>query len=320
MSRSIKLDTIDREEQLLVRLVWACEIEGLTQAQAAERFGLTRLRVNKALNEARARGILRVSIDSVYASAAEQEWQLEGAFGLTRAVVVPHAQRPEAVTQLVAAGLAGHLNTLLADGSITRLGMSWGNTLNLATRFVQPIDRPDLEIVSVMGGVAIGSDVNGYEITTRMADLCNARLSYFTAPLFAGSPESRDVLMQQDVIVDILRKVRGCEAVALATSDLERSLLVQEALPRDVNATDLIALGGVGDIIGYVLDENGQAIDHDLNRRVLGVSLEELQDIPNVILAAGGAHKVAIIRAALRRGLVNTLVTDEETAARLLAG
>ena len=35
MSRFIKLDQIDPEEQLLVRLVWACEVEGLTQADAA---------------------------------------------------------------------------------------------------------------------------------------------------------------------------------------------------------------------------------------------------------------------------------------------
>ena len=53
MSRSIKLPQIDQEEQLLVRLAWACEVEGLTQADAAERFGITRLRVNKALSEAR---------------------------------------------------------------------------------------------------------------------------------------------------------------------------------------------------------------------------------------------------------------------------
>ena len=73
--------------------------------------------------------------------------------------------------------------------------MSWGNTLNLATRFVSPLDRPDLEVVSVMGGLTQGSDLNSFEITTRLADLCNARHSYFTAPLYAGSAESRATIM-----------------------------------------------------------------------------------------------------------------------------
>ena len=39
-----------------------------------------------------------------------------------------------------------------------------------------------------------------------------------------------------------------------------------------------------------------------------------------MILAAGGPHKVAVNRAILRRGVVDTFVTDEATARALLAG
>lgn len=318
MSRSIKIDQIDEEEQLLVRLAWACEIEGLTQADAAARFGITRLRVNKALGEARRRGILRISIDSIYTAAANLEWQLERAFGLSRALVVPSAANPASVTPLISAGLGSYLGVVLSDPDLHTFGMSWGNTLNLATRFMQPIDRPDLEIVSIMGGVARGSDVNGYEITTRLADLCNAEHSFFTAPLFASSAASQKMFIQQDVVAEMLDKIRACGAVALATGDLFSSLLVRDALPKDIDVEELRALGGVGDIIGLVLDESGALIDHPVNQRVIGVSLDDLMTIPNVILAAGGPHKVAVINSALRRGFVNTLVTDEHTARALL--
>ena len=319
MSRYIKLERIDPDEQLMVRLAWACEIEGMTQADAARRFGITRLRVNKALAEAKRRGILRVSVDSIFAAAAETEWQLERAFRLRRAVVVPTPEDPASVTPLVAAGLGGFLGELLQSTDVRSFGMSWGNTLNLATRHMQPLDRPDLEIVSIMGGVARGSDVNGYEITTRLADLCNAEHSFFTAPLYASSPESRSLILEQEVIGDMVRKICGCDAVALATGDLETSLLVRDALPGDIRREDLIAAGGVGDIIGHILDASGQLIDHPINRRVIGVSLEDIARIKNVVLAAGGQQKVPIIRAALRRGLVDTLVTDEKTASALVA-
>lgn len=318
MSRSVKIDQIDEDEQLLVRLAWACEIEGLTQAEAARRFGITRLRVNKALGEARRRGILRISVDSIYAAAADLEWQLERGYGLSRAVVVPSSQNPASVTPLIGAGLGSYLGPILADPDLRKFGMSWGNTLNLATRFMQPIHRPDLEIVSIMGGVARGSDVNGYEITTRLADLCNAEHSFFTAPLFASSAASRTMFMQQDIITDMVDKIRSCGAVALATGDLSSSLLVRDALPRDIDPEELMALGGVGDIIGHVLDESGALIDHPVNQRVIGISLDDLMKIPNVILAAGGLHKVPVITAALRRGFVDTLVTDEDTARAVL--
>jgi DNA-binding transcriptional regulator LsrR (DeoR family) len=319
MSRSIKTEQIDVDEQLLVRIAYACEIEGLTQAEAAERFGLTRLRVNKGLSDLRQRGILRVSIDSIYAASAELEWRLAERFGLRRAVVVPSPEKPASVTPLVSAGLGGHLGALLQDPAVRRFGMSWGNTLNLATRHMQPINRPDLEIVSVMGGIMRGSDVNGYEITTRLADLCNAEHSFFVAPVYAGSAESRRMFMEQDVILEALEKLRGCDAVALAAGDLESSLLVRDALPRDVELADLVRLGGVGDIIGHILDAEGRLVDHDINRRLVGLTLDDLRAIPDVILAAGGAHKVPVVCAALRAGFVNTLVTDEATAEAVLA-
>jgi DNA-binding transcriptional regulator LsrR (DeoR family) len=318
MSRSIKLEQINAEEQLLARLAWACEIEGMTQADAAKRFGITRLRVNKALGEARKRGILRISVDSIYAAAAELEWKLEHAFRLARAIVVPSPQDAASVTPLVAAGLGAHLGEVLQDASLTHFGMSWGNTLNIATRHMQPLNRPDLEIVSIMGGVSRGSDVNGYEITTRLADLCNAEHSFFTAPLYAGSAESQKLFLEQDVIRDMLTKIRSCGAVGLATGDLSTSLLVRDAMPADIDKAELIALGGVGDIMGYILDAEGALIDHPINTRVIGISLDELDKIENVILAAGGLHKVPVIGAALKRGLVDTLVTDENTAIALL--
>ncbi len=320
MSRYIKTEQINAEEQLLVRLAWACEIEGMTQADAAERFGITRLRVNKGLSEARRRGILRVSVDSIFAAAAQLEWQLDEKFGLTRSIVVPSPEKNDSVTPLVAAGLGAHLDDLLRDKKISRFGMSWGNTLNLATRHMQPLDRPELEIVSIMGGVSRGSDVNGYEITTRLADLCNAQHSLFPAPLYAGSRESQALFMEQDVIEEMLEKIRSCEAIALATSDLKSSLLVRDALPNGVKPAELMALGGVGDITGHILNAEGGLIDHPLNGQVIGLTLDEMAEIDNVILAAGGAHKVPVIRAALRRRFVDTLVTDENTARALIDG
>jgi DNA-binding transcriptional regulator LsrR (DeoR family) len=81
---------------------------------------------------------------------------------------------------------------------------------------------------------------------------------------------------------------------------------------------DLRALGAVGDVLGTVVDAEGQPIPHPINERVIGIGIEDLGPIPNVILAAGGPHKVPIVRAILKRGVVNTLVTDETTARALL--
>jgi lsr operon transcriptional repressor len=97
-----------------------------------------------------------------------------------------------------------------------------------------------------------------------------------------------------------------------------KSLLMRDALPPDTTIAQLIAAGGVGDILGTVIDAQGRPIDHPINERVIGIGLPDLTAVRNVILAAGGAHKVRVIRAILAHGSINTLVTDEATATALL--
>jgi DNA-binding transcriptional regulator LsrR (DeoR family) len=72
-------------------------------------------------------------------------------------------------------------------------------------------------------------------------------------------------------------------------------------------------------VLGRFLDADGNLVPHPLNQRTVGVDLDALQSIPERILAAAGPHKVGIIRAAARRGIVDTLVTDDMTAELLIA-
>jgi len=319
MPRAPKLPQIDTDERFLAHVAWAYHTEGLTQERVAEKLGVTRLRVNKALSDARARGLVRITFNTAFAACAELEAALCARFDLLQAYVAPSPVDTRDVQMIVGAALGNLLSEVLLNPSVRLFGMSWGGTLNIATRFVAAMTRPDVEVISVMGGLTRGSDLNSFEITTRLADLIGAQHSYFTAPLYAGSLESRDTIMQLDVFRAVLEKLRSVDALAMAAGDLStRSLLMRDGLPADVTMAALMAAGGVGDVLGTVIDAEGQPIDHPINQRVIGMGLDDLVAIPNVILAAGGPHKVAVNRAILKRGVVNTLVTDAATARALL--
>jgi len=319
MPRAPKLPQIDTDERFLAQVAWAYYTEGLTQERVAEKLRVTRLRVNKALSDARARGLVRITFNTAFAACAESEAALCARFGLTQAYVAPSPEDSRDVQMIVGAALGNLLSEVLLHPAVRLFGMSWGGTLNIATRFMAAMTRPDVEVISVMGGLTRGSDLNSFEITTRLADLIGAQHSYFTAPLYAGSRESRDTIMQLDVFRAVLEKLRSVDALAMAAGDLStRSLLMRDGLPADVTMEALVAAGGVGDVLGTVIDADGQPIDHPINQRVIGMGLDDLMAIPNVILAAGGPHKVAVNRAILKRGVVNTLVTDAATARALL--
>lgn len=320
MARAPKLPQIDTEQRFLAQVAWAYYVEGLTQEKVAEKLGATRLRVNKALSEAHRVGLVRITFNTAYAACFDLEQALCERFGLKQAYVAPAPAQESDVQTITGAALGNLLSEVLADPAVKSFGMSWGGTLNIATRFLAALERPDLEVISVMGGLTRGSDLNSFEITTRLADLMGAQHSYFTAPLYAGSAESRDTIMQLDVFRDVLERIRAVDALAMAAGDLsKRSLLMRDALPNGTTIEELRAAGGVGDILGTVINAEGKPIDHPINEKVIGIGIPDLARIPNVILAAGGAYKVAVCRAILGLGLIDTFVTEENTARALVA-
>lgn len=307
------------DERFLARVAWACEIEGLTQAEAADRFGVTRLRVNKALAEARARGIVRVYVQSTYSPCVELEQALKTRFSLADAHVAPVSDPADPVKELIGSYLGQYLSTLLADTAITRFGMSWGSTLNHAMRHMRPLNRPDLEIVSVMGCVTRASDLNIIESARLLANVCKAQKRYFTAPLYAGSARSRNLLVKQDVFADMIERIRSVDALTMTLGDMSaRSNMIRDGLPAKVSVQELLDAGAVGDALGYYLDATGRPIKHPINGCVIGMELADLATVDNVVLAAGGEHKRDVLRAFLTLGYTDTLITDQATAAALL--
>lgn len=309
----------DPEERFQVRVAWLYHVEGLTQGAIADYLRVTRLRVNRALRDAMRNGVVRVTIHSRYAPCMDLEAEVKDRFGLKDVAIAPQPSDDANVQPIVGFELGRYLSELLQDGRLKSFGIAWGNTLNFATQAITPLKREDLEIVSVMGGLPKGSDVNSFEITTRLAELCAAKRTYLTAPLYASTEQSRDTIMVQEVFQEVLTKIRRADAIAMGAGDMsKRSLLIRDGLPKDVQVRDLVAAGAVGDMLGYFIDEAGRLIDHPINRRVIGIDPLELRSIPNVILAAGGQHKVKVIAAALKTGLFDVLVSDQRTAESIL--
>lgn len=294
-------------------------MEGLTQAQIAERLGLTRIRVNRLLQEARSSGLVRITLNSRITSCVAMEERLKGQCGLRDAAIVPTPDDPDLVPVLLGAAAGEYLSKFVTERPVSTIGVGWGATLRETIRQITPADHPALLVTSMMGGLTRGSELNSFEIAIELARRFNAQSSYLAAPIYAGSPESRDIIVAQDVFREVLDRVAAVDLALLSLGDLTpRSLLIRNGLPRDVTASALAACGAVGDVLGQFLDRHGQPIDHPINRRVIGLPLAELDRIGTVVLAAGGLNKTEIVAAALRRGIADVLVCDEKTAAAAL--
>lgn len=315
-----EVDRVDEDAHFLARVAWHYYVEGINQQAVADRLATNRLRINQALRDARKEGIVRIAIESPFLRSVELEAEMRERFELKRVRIVPSPADPQKVQATVGAALAMEISPILADSRIRRFGLTWGMTIYHASRFLRPTARPDLEFVSLLGGIAQGSDVNSFDIIKAFASQYDAKRTYFTAPVYAPSKAARDAIVGTDLFDDVFERIRTTDACVIGVGDMSRdSLLIRYAVPSDVDVGELIEAGAVGDLQGQFLNASGELIDHEINERIIGIGAADLAQIGGAILAAGGSGKVPVIRAALSTGAFEGLVTDQQTAEKVLA-
>jgi DNA-binding transcriptional regulator LsrR (DeoR family) len=303
------------EAQVQARVAWYYYVGGMTQQEIANRLGLTRLRVNRIVGQVRSDGLVRIEVKLPLANCVALEERLKARYSLDDVTVVPSVSDPDIQQQMIGEAAGAMLDLLLDDG--IGLGVGWGRTLRAAARRLTARRLNGSWVAALMGGLTRGSGTNTFEVATEFARTLGAECYYVPAPIYCPSVESRSTLLTHYGLADVMRRAREGNVALVSAGDLSsRSLLastsiVSESLP------ELRAAGAVGDLLGSYLDEYGRIIDHSLNKRVMALSLEELKDYPTSILASGGEHKLAVVRAVLNARYVRRLVTDEAVAGAL---
>ncbi len=303
-------------EHIRARVVWYYYVGGLTQQEIADKLGLTRLRVNKIIGQARSDGSVKIDIRLSLTQCVELETRLKERFGLSDARVIPAVPDPDEQQRLIGEAAGTVLDPLIEDGKV--LGVGWGRTLASAIKNLTQRRYTSASVATLMGSLTRAYGTAPLEVASGFAKKLGAECFYLAAPIYCPTSDSLQMLRTHYGIAEAMRRARSSDIAIISCGDLsERSQLATTQTVAE-NVTGLIAAGAVGDVLGVFLDSEGHAIDHPLNERVMALSPAELKDIPHTILASGGAHKVPIIRAILKAGLVKSIVTDEAAAALVL--
>jgi DNA-binding transcriptional regulator LsrR (DeoR family) len=304
-------------DQTVARVVWYYYVGNLTQQEIADRLGLTRLRVNRIIGQARADGTVRVDLRVPLVDCVALGAQLAERFGLKAASVVPAMDDTPEQRRVIGEEVGLMLDRILREG--IGVGIGWGRTLRASLARLPRRALPRSFVVSLMGGLTRGSGINTFEVSTQFAEALQAECWYLAAPLYCPSAESREELLSHEDLADVMRRAREVGVALVTCGDLsDNSLIASMQAVRD-HRDALRAAGAVGDMLGSFIDEGGRVVDHELNRRVVALSPEELRAVPDSILASGGLNKVQIIRGILEGHYVNRIVTDEACARALLA-
>ena len=314
-------------DQITARVIWYYYVGSLTQQEIADRLGLTRLRVNRIIGQARADGSVRIDVRLPLLDCAALAAQLIGKFGLADAVVVPSLRDAGESRRVIGEETGLLVDRVLREGQ--SLGIGWGRTLRAslarlphraagAQSAQQSDGRASAGVVGLMGGLTRGSGINTFEVSTQFADALGAECWYLAAPLYCPTEEIRHALLTHAGLADVMRRAREVQVALMTCGDLSDASLIASLDMVKSQRHELLAMGAVGDLLGHFIGGGGELVDHPLNRQVFALSPTELSRVPVSILASGGLNKVPIIRAALSARYVNHLVTDEACAHALL--
>jgi DNA-binding transcriptional regulator LsrR (DeoR family) len=309
---------IDQDEQRRTRIAWLYYVEGRTQAEIAAALGVNRLKVVRDLAAARETGLVQIRIGGRLAECVALERALCAGFGLKDAIVLPAPADPASLPATLGMAAGHYLSDHLQAGMT--LGIGWGRTLRWSARSV--LQRPvhGLTVVSLMGGLGRASEFNTYETAARLAEALEATCLYMAAPTYASSAALRDLLMDQASLREVCARAAAADLALFSTGSLDPGApTLTLGLLTEAERRSLIEAGAVGDLLGHFVDASGEILAHPVNDRVVGLPPCRLAQVRRSILASGGPDKLPVVRAVLRAGYANVLVTDEATARALCA-
>lgn len=307
------------ERRLLVKIAKLYYFDGWTQAQIAKKQNVSRPVISKLLNNAKKEGIVEIYIKDETVLTVELEDQLEKKYGLEEVVVVSTSNfTREKLKQQIGKRAASYLSKHLQG--VTDLGVSWGSSvLSLVEEY--PYERrSDLNIVPIIGGM--GNEfvhLHSNQLCSQLAQKMNASCSYLYAPAMVESDELKNTFTHVKEIAHVLEKGRNVDMALVGIGNpFKEATLEKMGYLQENDLKSLREAGAVGNIGSSFFNAQGEEIDHPLNTRFIGLNIEEIKNIPNVIGIVEGVHKLESIDAALKGELLNVLIIDEHTAQALI--
>jgi DNA-binding transcriptional regulator LsrR (DeoR family) len=295
--------------------------EGLLQDEIVARLNLSRSKVSRLLQQARDEGIVRITVLEPPGVYADLENSLENRYHLQEAIVV-EAHQPESqvvVSREIGIAAARYLARDIQPNDT--IGISWGSTLNEMVEHLEPMALSNVHVVQIIGGLGRPeSEIHATDLCRRMAHRLGCKMTLLPAPGIVDDQTTRNVYLSDSHVQRAINHFSGIrEAYVGIGSPAPDSVVMRDGYILSQNEMDqLLSKGAVGDIALRYFDAYGQPVVSEIDRRVIGMDLEEFSRVERVIGVTGGPQKTAAILGALRGHHIDVLITDHATALRLL--
>lgn len=295
---------------LATKAAWFYYMENYTQHQIAEAMGLSRAKVIRLLEDAKTDGIIQFNFRKDDSTRVSLEKNLIATYGLNDAFVVPTPLNEAALTHTISRAAALYVSDHLRPGGYLNIG--YGDTVSSMLGYLAKEHEDPINVVSMTGGVS-------YYLPSVSSTAYAMHLFLIPSPLIVSSSEVRDALLGEKSIQEIYAMTEHADmSVVGIGAAVEGATVLRNGIIRESELAILKMQGSVGDVLNHFYDSEGNPITTEIENRTISTDIEKLRTMKNVVGVAGGSEKIAAIKAVLRGGYLNVLVTDSKTAEELL--
>ncbi len=288
----------------------------MTQNQIAERFFTSRSKISRMLKEARQLGIVEIKILEPWDRDMELEQEFMKRFHLKDIRIISVKEENNTmILQKLGEVAAYYLDNLLSDHMI--LGMSWGNTMYHTVKAVKTNKNIPITVVPIMGAANVRTpERDSLDLSKELAYAYGGNYHYIYAPLFVTSEEVRKSLEEEPNIKECLNLARHADIILTSVGSI-----VYKSWKSYLSTKDLYNLekkGAIGHIGGHFYDKDGKEVVTPFVGKMIGLGIDDIKNVKNVICVAGLEMKAEAILGAVRGGYVKTLITDEDAARKVI--
>jgi DNA-binding transcriptional regulator LsrR (DeoR family) len=311
------------ELRLMAKVARLYYSAGLRQAEITQRLNMHQSTVSRLLKRAEKEGIVRVTVSTPSGLHPELEEALQARYGLRDAIVVDSLDSEDQIVRDLGAAAAFYVETTIRATDVVGIS-SWSAALLSMVEALRPNPRAaGARVVQILGGIGNpGAEVHATQLTRRLANLLSGTATLLPAPGAVGSADARRVMLKDRYVQEATSLFKRVTLALVGIGAVEPSKLLASSgnvfSPQELK--QLSHRGAVGDICLRFFDGDGAAVVTPLDERVISMELADLRRVDRVVGIAGGRRKLAALRGALAGRWINVLITDRQTAERLVDG
>ena len=300
------------------RAGWLYFIAGHTQDEIAKMLQVSRASAQRLVSLCLAERLITFRLEHPIAACMELASRLKERFGLAHSEVVPSDPTALLATAGIAERCANVLETTLRADTPVIVALGTGRAVRAAVERVTPIERPNHQIVSLVGNISADGSASFFDTVGRLADRTGARHYPMPLPFLMSSEDERNRMVRIEPIAKVkaIAVKADLRLIGIGQMDQKAQVYVDGFVTRE-ELFELMRLGAVGEITGWAYDAKGRLIKGGTNQRLTSIP-PQVPAAAATIAAAIGRAKVPAIKAALAGRLINGLITDEATARAIL--